>query len=53
MTAGGRTSTHHSAPMDLPTPFRWHGEHIAASLPGGEVLFSTRRGGVSEGPSRR
>jgi YfiH family protein len=36
--------------MDLATPFRWHDEHIAASLPGGEVLFSTRRGGVSEGP---
>jgi YfiH family protein len=36
--------------MDLPTPFRWHDDHIAASLPGGEVLFSTRRGGVSEGP---
>jgi YfiH family protein len=38
------------APMDLPTPFRRHGDHIAASLPGGEVLFSTRRGGVSAGP---
>src|SRR5215210_6107185 len=34
----------------LPAPFRWDGEHIAASLPGGEVLFSTRRGGVSSGP---
>jgi YfiH family protein len=37
-------------PMDLPTPFREHGDHIAADLPGGRVLFSTRRGGVSEGP---
>ena len=36
--------------MDLPTPFRWHGDHIAADLPGGSVLFTTRRGGVSEGP---
>src|SRR5918912_3116572 len=36
--------------MDLPYPFHWRGEHIAASLPGGEVLFSTRRGGVSDGP---
>jgi polyphenol oxidase len=36
--------------MDLPTPFRWRGDHITAELPGGEVLFSTRRGGVSEGP---
>jgi YfiH family protein len=37
-------------PMDLPSPFRPHGEHIAASLPGGEVLFTTRRGGASQGP---
>ena len=34
----------------MPEPFRWQGEHIAAKLPGGSVLFSTRRGGVSEGP---
>ena len=34
----------------LPAPFRWEGEHIAAGLPGGRVLFSTRRGGVSTGP---
>jgi len=34
----------------LPAPFRWAGEHIAAELPGGRVLFSTRRGGVSDGP---
>ena len=40
----------HNAPMDLPTPFRWNGDHISADLPGGGVLFSTRRGGVSEGP---
>ena len=36
--------------MDLPAPFEWRDEHIHAALPGGEVLFSTRRGGVSEGP---
>ena len=36
--------------VDLPAPYRWRDEHIGASLPGGEVLFSTRRGGVSEGP---
>ena len=36
--------------MDLPAPFRRHGDHIAADLPGGRVLFSTRRGGVSQGP---
>jgi YfiH family protein len=34
----------------LPAPFRWEGEHVAADLPGGHVLFSTRRGGVSTGP---
>ncbi|HKH18989.1 MAG TPA: polyphenol oxidase family protein [Solirubrobacteraceae bacterium] len=34
----------------LPAPFDWAGEHIAADLPGGRVLFSTRRGGVSAGP---
>ena len=34
----------------LPAPFRWEGEHIAADLPGGRMLFSTRRGGVSQGP---
>ncbi len=36
--------------MDVPDPFHPHGEHIAADLPGGTVLFSTRRGGVSAGP---
>ena len=34
----------------LPAPFRWEGDHITAALPGGRVLFSTRRGGVSTGP---
>jgi len=36
--------------MDLPDPFRWEGEHVAAALPGARVLFSTRRGGVSPEP---
>jgi len=36
--------------VTLPAPFRWDGPHVAADLPGGHVLFSTRRGGVSEGP---
>jgi polyphenol oxidase len=35
--------------MELSDPFHWRGEHIGASLPGGDVLFSTRRGGVSPG----
>jgi YfiH family protein len=34
----------------LPSPFRWDGPHIAAEFPGGRVLFTTRRGGVSTGP---
>jgi YfiH family protein len=34
----------------LPQPFRWEGWHIGAALAGGRVLFSTRRGGVSDGP---
>jgi polyphenol oxidase len=34
----------------LPEPFRWAGEHVGIDLPGGSALFSTRHGGVSEGP---
>jgi hypothetical protein len=34
----------------LAAPFRPAGEHIAVELPGAHVLFTTRRGGVSEGP---
>jgi polyphenol oxidase len=30
--------------------FRATGEHLAIDLPGGTALFTTRRGGVSEGP---
>jgi YfiH family protein len=30
--------------------FRADGEHLAIDLPGGTALFTTRRGGVSEGP---
>jgi polyphenol oxidase len=36
--------------VSLPAPFRWEGEHIAVPLPGARVLFTTRRGGVSEAP---
>jgi purine-nucleoside/S-methyl-5'-thioadenosine phosphorylase / adenosine deaminase len=36
--------------MELPAPFAWDGPHVGAALPGGRVLFSTRRGGVSGGP---
>ncbi len=30
--------------------FRWADGHLAADLPGGSVLFTSRHGGVSEGP---
>src|SRR5215216_6707162 len=35
---------------ELDTPFRWDGDHIAAEIDGARALFTTRRGGVSEGP---
>lgn len=35
--------------MQLPAPFEPIGEHIGIALPGGRALFTTRRGGVSEG----
>jgi YfiH family protein len=38
------------ADRPLPPPFRWDGPHVAAELPGGRALFTTRRGGVSTGP---
>ena len=38
------------AMIDLAAPFRWEGEHVAIDLPGAHALFTTRRGGVSEGP---
>ena len=38
--------------MKLPAPFVARGEHIAVGLPGAGALFTTRRGGVSEGPYR-
>jgi len=34
----------------LPAPFEPIGDHIGVALAGGRVLFTTRRGGVSEGP---
>jgi polyphenol oxidase len=36
--------------VNVPAPFVLSGDHVAARLPGGKVLFTTRRGGVSEGP---
>jgi purine-nucleoside/S-methyl-5'-thioadenosine phosphorylase / adenosine deaminase len=36
--------------MRLPEPFYARGEHLAIDLPGAHALFTTRRGGFSEGP---
>lgn len=36
--------------MRLPPGFELSGEHIAAELPGARALFTTRRGGFSDGP---
>lgn len=33
----------------LPAPFEPVGDHVGIALPGGRALFTTRRGGVSEG----
>jgi polyphenol oxidase len=35
--------------VQLPAPFEPAGDHIGIALPGGRALFTTRRGGVSEG----
>jgi polyphenol oxidase len=35
--------------VQLPAPFEPVGDHIEIALPGGRALFTTRRGGVSEG----
>lgn len=35
---------------ELPAPFRWDDGHVRVDLPGGHGLFSSRHGGVSEGP---
>lgn len=35
----------------LAAPFQWVGDHVRAELPGGvQVVFTTRRGGVAQGP---
>lgn len=36
--------------VQLSAPFELVGDHIGIALPGGQALFTTRRGGVSEGP---
>lgn len=36
--------------LELPDPFYARGEHVGIDLPGAQALFTTRRGGFSEGP---
>jgi YfiH family protein len=36
--------------VKLPEPFYIRGEHVAIDLPGAHAMFTTRRGGFSEGP---
>ena len=36
--------------MELPEPFRWERDQIVADLPHARAVFSTARGGVSQGP---
>jgi YfiH family protein len=36
--------------MRLPSPFYARGEHFGIDLPSAQVMFTTRRGGFSEGP---
>jgi len=48
--ADGAHPTQAPAEPTLPEPFHWQGWHIGAALPGGRVLFTTRRGGASSGP---
>jgi polyphenol oxidase len=36
--------------VKLPEPFRLEGEHLAIDLPGARAVFTTRRGGFSQGP---
>jgi YfiH family protein len=45
-----RVETKVLSPTDLPAPFEPDGDHVAISLPGARVVFTTRRGGHSTGP---
>jgi purine-nucleoside/S-methyl-5'-thioadenosine phosphorylase / adenosine deaminase len=51
MPPGPRSSLGGMEPR-LPEPFYARGDHLAIDLPGAHVLFTTRRGGFSNGPYR-
>jgi polyphenol oxidase len=43
-------ATETSARPVPPAPFHWSGDHLEIVLPGARVVFTTRRGGFSDGP---
>jgi YfiH family protein len=44
------TSSRTAPALELTAPFYWRGEHLAIDLPGARALFTSRRGGFSDGP---
>src|SRR4029077_17751081 len=48
--AGPRARAGAAPEVRLPAPFYARDEHVAIALPGAEAVFTTRRGGFSEGP---
>jgi len=49
-SVGSLRSMEAARAVRLPGPFYERGEHVAIDLPGAYALFTTRRGGFSEGP---
>jgi polyphenol oxidase len=47
--AASETTTRQETP-ELPVPFYWSGDHLLVELPGARAVFTTRRGGFSQGP---
>ena len=47
--AASETTTRQQAP-ELPAPFSWWADHVSVQLPGARAVFTTRRGGFSQGP---
>ena len=50
MTSRPASASRPATGQRLPAPFEFLGDHIAISLPGAQVVFTTRRGGFSGGP---
>ena len=49
-SVGSLRSMEPAPAVTLPEPFYERGEHVAIDLPGAYALFTTRRGGFSDGP---